>query len=210
MTWLIRAQRRGWCAACCRGRTSPVSTPSPRVVIWWTASLPRSHRTPGSCSPGTPSRNSCRHWRGADRRNQHPLPALSPLRHPGFRALRREMHTTGAAAGGVQRADYRNVPMRRHDEHHEPAAARARHLAADRPRGESEFVELLDPPGTDARRGLLLRLPGPVQDGCHAADLAAQQRLLHLDRVVLELVQTVDRIAVNPAHAPLLLDDDRF
>jgi Predicted phosphoribosyltransferases len=57
--WSTPAARPSSSANCCPRPISPPSTPNPPVARWWTRSSPRSARTPGSSSHGTPSPSSC-------------------------------------------------------------------------------------------------------------------------------------------------------
>ena len=71
-------------------------------------------------------------------------------------------------------------------------------------------VEIIDQIGGDPACRALLGFPGAVEDLAHVADLAAQQCLLHLDRVRLQLVQALQRAMGVAGHAALLLGDDRI
>ena len=90
------------------------------------------------------------------------------------------------------------------------AAAGARHLAADRALLARQLIELVDMPVRDVLVETLLVLPGLVEQLSDRVHVAEQERLLHLEDLLLEMVERGDRRRPALAvRADLALDDVR-
>ena len=78
---------------------------------------------------------------------------------PGLCSRLGEVNAARGAAKFVQPTDHRDPPLRRDNEHHEPAATGTRDFPANRTLGEGSLIQLLNSIGAYASRGTFLRVP---------------------------------------------------
>src|SRR5205814_3229574 len=112
-------------------------------------------------------------------------------RCPGPKPARLELERHHLPAALLERARHAVLPVEAREEQEVAAAARTRHLAADRPFAAREPVELVHAAVRDALVEALLVLPRLVEQLADCIHLAEQQRLLHLERLGLEPVQRI-------------------
>src|SRR5439155_10793052 len=113
---------------------------------------------------------------GSSRSAARPAPGSPRARRgPAEEPARLEMERHHLAAVPGERGGHAVRAVEAGQDQEVAAAARARHLAADRSLSARELVDPVDVAGRDARLELLLPLPGLVQELAEPVDVSEQQ-----------------------------------